>query len=350
MKAIVKEKAEAGFGYIEVQKPKPKPNEVLIEVKAASICGTDVHWYNWDQNAKDFAEKFNVKFPFIVGHELSGVIVDVGSNVTSRKIGQRVSIETHIPCGECFQCQNNAAHNCSNMILYATSCDGGFSDYTVIDEKATFVIPDDMSFEEGALLEPAGCAMRAVEEANITPGETVIVIGCGPIGLLTIQILIACGARVIAINTSEYRLKMAEKLGAIAVSAKDENFVEIINKITSNRGGADVIIELSGSTKAYETIFDLLRLEGRIVTVGNPGGDIPINITKDINLKGASIKGVFGRRIWSTWWNLNSLISTKQINILDVVTHKFSFSEYEKAFEQIQNGSGKILLLKDSKH
>lgn len=347
MKAIVKEKAKSGLVYLEVTKPKPEPNQVLIEVKAASVCGTDVHWYNWDQNAKDFAERFNIKFPFIIGHELSGVIVDIGSNVTSRKIGQRVSIEPHIPCGNCFQCNNNAPHNCSNMLLYATNCNGGFSDYTVIDEKATFVIPDEMSFEEGALLEPAGCAMRAVEEAKLVPGETVVVIGCGPIGLMTIQILIACGARVIAINPSEYRLKMAEKLGAIAISTKNKDFVKIINRITADRGGADVIIEASGSAKAYETIFDMIRLEGRIVTVGNPGGDIPINITKNINLKGVSIKGVFGRRIWSTWWNLNSFISSKKINILDIVTHRYKFSEYEKAFEQIKNGSGKILLLND---
>ncbi|WP_368234903.1 zinc-binding dehydrogenase [Anaerotruncus rubiinfantis] len=348
MKAVVKNSTDIGLEYREVDKPVPKPHEVLIEVEAASICGTDIHYYKWDQNAKDFAGKFNVQFPFIIGHEFSGTIVAVGEAVSTRKVGQRVAIETHIPCGTCFQCENGEAHNCANMSVYGTSCNGCFAPYAVADEKISFVLPDEVSFEEGALLEPAGVAMRAVEEARIAPGDTVVINGCGPIGLMAIQIAYAAGAgRVIAFDMDEYRLKMAAEFGAAAFNFTKCNTVEEVKKLTKVRGGADVVIELSGAASAYRTIFDMIRLEGRIVTVGHPGGPVEINVTQNINLKGASIKGIFGRRIWTTWHDLTSLMAAKRIDLLKVVTHRFSFAEYEQAFAQISQGAGKILFLKD---
>jgi threonine 3-dehydrogenase len=350
MKAIVKNSAEIGLMYTEVLKPVPKPNEVLIEVEAASICGTDIHYYKWDQNARDFAEKFNVQFPFIIGHEFSGTIVALGSAVTTRTIGQRVAIETHIPCGTCFQCENDEAHNCANMSVYGTSCNGCFAMYAVADEKIAFVLPDEVSFEEGALLEPGGVAMRAVEEAEIMPGDTVVINGCGPIGLMAIQIAYAAGAaRVIAFDMDEYRLNMAREFGAAAFNITKDNAVEKVRELTKPRGGADVVIELSGSVKAYDTIFDMIRLEGRIVTVGHPGGPVSVNVTKSINLKGTRIKGIFGRRIWSTWHHLTSLMASGKVDLLKVVTHRFAFVEYEEAFQQISRGAGKILFLKEHK-
>ena len=348
MKAIIKSSPEPGLKYVDVEKPKVGKNEVLIKVYVASICGTDINWYNWNQNAKDFASKFNVKYPLIIGHEISGVIVEVGTEVKDRKVGDRVSIETHIPCGKCYNCQNGMEYNCQNMKLFATTCNGAFADYTVVEEKATFVLPKEVSFKEGALLEPAGCAMRAIEEAGITPSDTVVIIGCGPIGLIAIQILRAMGIRVIAINRSEYRLGLANKMGAITISSR-ENIVERVNELTKEHGGADVIIELSGAKEVYDYIFDILRIEGKIISVGNVGGEVPINITKNINVKGATIKGIFGRRMWSTWWNLVSLIKNKKINLQDIVTHEYKMSEYEKAFEQIKNGAGKILLINEDK-
>jgi len=348
MKAIIKTGEVLGLEYREVARPIPKSNEVLIAVEAAAICGTDLHYYYWDQNAKDFAYKFNLQFPLILGHEFSGVIVEIGSEVKTKHVGQRVSIETHIPCGTCFQCKTGEAHNCANMGTYGTSCDGCFSAYALADESIVFELPDDISFEEGALLEPAGVAMRAVEEAQIKPGDTVVVIGCGPIGLMIIQIAKVCGAaRIIATDLDEYRLNMAKKFGADIINIQVENTVEVVKKMTAARGGADIIIEASGSAKAYDVVFDMLRLEGRVITLGHPGGLVPINITQNINLKGASIKGIFGRRIWGTWMNLISLIQNKRINVLDVVTHRFLFSQYNEAFEQVRKGGAKILFIKD---
>lgn len=347
MKAIVKTGENKGFSYMEVEKPKPKPNEVLFEVKAAAICGTDIHYYHWNQSAKDFASKFNVKFPFIVGHECAGTVVEIGSDVKRVKIGDRISLETHIPCGQCFQCQNDNAHNCMHMDVYGTSCNGCFSDFALAPESVVFKLSDNVSFEEGALFEPAGVAMHAVERAQLEPGDTVLVFGCGAIGLLTTMTLLACGAaRVIAVDIDEYRLALARKLGAIAVNSAKEDLAAIVSKYTSRRGGVDVILEMTGNTKVYETLFNYLRLEGRIVTVGHPGGTVAVNITQSINLKGANIKGLFGRRIWETWWKMSSMVDAGRIKVLDVVTHRFKFEQVNEAFEQVNKGAGKILFIK----
>lgn len=346
MKAVVKNDTNVGLAYLDVPKPEPKPNEVLIRVHAASICGTDIHYYKWNQSAEDFARKFNVQFPFIIGHECAGEIVAVGSDVKNRKVGERVALETHIPCGKCFQCMHGEAHNCANMKVYGTSCDGCFAPYAVADEKIAYVLPDEVTYEEGALLEPAGVAMRAVEEANIEPGDTVVVNGAGPIGMFAILLAQASGAgKVLAFDMDDYRLNMARKLGAVAFDFTKVNNVEKVMEICKLRGGADVVIETSGSPKAYDSIFDMIRLEGRVVTVGHPGGPVSINVTKSINLKGARIKGIFGRRIWSTWDHLTALMASGKVNLLDVVTHRFAFDQYDEAFDQLKYGAGKILFI-----
>lgn len=346
MKAIVKECPEPGVKLKQLPVPEPGPDEVLIKVEAAAICGTDMHYYHWNKAGQGFAEKFNVQWPLILGHECSGTIVKVGANVTDREIGQRVAVETHIFCGKCFNCQNGMAHNCSDMGIYGTSCSGCFAEYALVPAKVAFVIPDEMSFEEAALLEPAGVAMRAVEESKVQPGDTVVVNGCGPIGLLAILILKAGNAaRVIATDLDEYRLGLAEKLGAIVINPAKENAVERIRELCADRGGADVVIETSGAAPAYRTIFDFIRLEGGLVTVGHPGGEVPINIADKVNTKGLWLKGIFGRRIWNTWWNVASLITSKKINVMDVVTHTFTLEQCQEAFEQSSKGAGKILFV-----
>ena len=348
MKAIVKTGPKPGIELMEVPVPKPGPGDVLIKVEAAAICGTDMHYFHWNKSGQEFGEKYNISWPMVLGHECSGTIVEVGEGVTDRQVGQRVAIETHIPCGTCFNCQNDMAHNCSNMAIYGTSTDGCFASYTTAPAKVTFVLPDEMSFEEGALLEPTGVAMRAVELSEVQPGDTVVVNGCGPIGMLTIVLLKAGNAaRVIATDLDEYRLGIAEKLGAITINPTKVDAVAKIQELTASRGGADIVIETSGAVPAYKTIFDFLRLEGRLITVGHPGGEIPVNVAKNINTKGLTIKGVFGRKIWKTWWNVASLISSKKIDVLSVVTHRFTLDQCQEAFEQSAKGSGKILFLMD---
>lgn len=349
MRAVVKTGPGPGVVCMDVERPKPKLDEVLIRVHASAVCGTDLGLYRWNAGGQSFAGKFQVKWPLTLGHEFSGVIVETGAEVKDHHVGERVSLETHLPCGKCFNCLNDMAHNCMDMGAYGTSCNGSFAEYAIGPANVVFTLPDGISFEEGALLEPGGVAMRAVDEAAVLPGETVVVNGCGPIGLLTILILRAGNAaQIIAADMDEYRLKMAERFGAVAVNIKEQDVVSEVRKRTAFRGGADVVIETSGAPAAYQVIFRMLRLEGRLITVGHPGGEVSVNWMEDINLRGLSVKGVFGRRIWRTWYQLTSLMAAGRVRLLDVVTHRYQMSQAEEAFEQAGKGAGKILLLPDN--
>ena len=348
MKAIMKTGPQPGIELKEIPVPEPGPDEVLIKVEASAICGTDMHYYHWNAAGQGFGEKYNIQWPLVLGHECGGTIVKVGANVTEREVGQRVAVETHIYCGKCYNCQNGMPHNCTDMAIYGTSCNGCFSEYALAPAKVTFVIPDEMTFKEAALLEPAGVSMRAVEECNVQPGDTVLVNGCGPLGLMCIMILKAGNAaRVIATDLNEYRLGLAENMGAITVNPAKENAVERVQELCKGRAGADIVIECTGAAPSYKTVFDYIRPEGRFVTVAHPGGDVPINITSNINTKGLSWKGIFGRRIWNTWSNLSSLIASGKLDIMQVVTHQFTFDQCQEAFEQSVKGAGKILFVNE---
>lgn len=348
MKAIVKTTEQPGLDYVEMPEKSPPPGWVKLKVFVASICGTDIHYNKWDATAISFVKKFNVQLPFIVGHECCGEIVEIGDGVKGLKPGDRVSLETHIPCGHCFQCQNSMAHNCANMDLYGTNVDGCFADYALAPASVAFKLPEGVSNEEGAMFEPAGVAMRAVEEARVNPGDTVLVYGCGPIGLMAMQLLRSCGAaKVIGIDIDDYRLEMARKYGVETINGLKENVVERVMDLAKARRGVDVAIELTGSDKVYAHLFELLRLEGRVVTVGHPGKPVTIDITKSINFQGVELKGVFGRHIWDTWWKLAAMVEAKKIDVLDVVTHRFRFSQFKEAFEQVDKGAGKILFVNE---
>jgi threonine 3-dehydrogenase len=188
--------------------------------------------------------------------------------------------------------------------------------------------------------------MRGVDEAHIAPGDLVVVLGCGPIGLIAIQIARAVGAaQVIGVDINEFRLEMARRMGALPVNATKESVVDAVKKVAGRKGGADAIIELSGAPEVYDYIFEILRLEGRIVTVGHVSRPISVNISKQINLRGVSLKGVFGRRIWETWEHLSSLVAAKRIDLSGVVTHRFPLERFEDAFRQVHGDAGKVLFV-----
>lgn len=348
MKAVIKKSQAPGLEYVDIPEKSPLPGWVKLKVLAASICGTDIHYNKWDATAKSFVDKFKVTLPFILGHECCGEIVEIGDGVKGFKPGDRVSLETHIPCGYCFQCQNGMAHNCANMDLYGTNVDGCFAEYALAPASVAFKLPDVVSNEEGAMLEPAGVAMRAVEEGKVLPGDTVLVYGCGPIGLMAMQLLRHCNAaKVIAVDIDDFRLEMAKKYGAETINGRKENVVERVREMSSARRGVDVLLELTGSSKVYDSMFEMIRLEGRLVTIGHPGDKVSIDIVKSVNFQGLEWKGVFGRRIWETWWKLTAMIAAKKMEVLDVVTHRFRFADFQKAFEQVDKGAGKILFVNE---
>ena len=344
MKALAKTQPGVGLSLIELPVPVPEGKEVLIKVEYSAICGTDIHLYHWNPSATGFLT--GRPFPAVIGHELAGTVVAVGDRVDKSRVGQRVAFETHLHCGECYMCRNGNSHVCLNMSKFKKYADGAFAEYKLTTENTIYVLPDDVSFEQGCLYEPGGVAMYAFEDSHVVPGDTVVIYGCGPIGLMAMQIFKACGAgRVIGIDVNEFRLNMAEKYADVVINGATEPVLELVRDLTKEHGGADVIIEATGAAGVYETMFEMVRPEAHIVLIGHPGKEVPINIMKYINLKSLNIKGHYGRSIWSTWDKLNALISTKRIDLLETVTHRFSLEQYEEAFETSTKNAGKVLFV-----
>ena len=261
MKALVKTEAKEGAAVADVRDHVLANNEILIKPAYAAVCGTDVHVFNWDASGQSFVKKFNISFPFIFGHEVSGTVEKIGSGVTRVRPGDKVTFETHIPCMSCFACDMGNFHNCMNMGLYGLTYSGAFAEFAKAPEHVAFKIPEGVSMKAASLFEPAAVAMHGVDEAHISTGATVLICGCGPIGLVALQLAYASGAsRVISLDINEYRLKKAAALGAIALNPKNCDIVSTVGEICRDSGGVDVAIELTGSAAIYQYLFDLIQI------------------------------------------------------------------------------------------
>jgi threonine 3-dehydrogenase len=344
MKAIAKIQPGKGVSLIDMPIPTPIDNEVLIKVECSAICGTDIHLYNWAPSVVNLYP--DLIFPSVIGHEMTGTIVAVGDKVSQNRIGQRVTLETHAHCDECYLCRMGNKHVCLNRGNYTKYRDSSFAEYKLTTENMVYVLPDQISFEEGALYEPGGVAMYAVEDSRMNPGDVVVIYGCGPIGLMAMQIFKACGAGVVVgIDINEFRVNMARKYADVAINGAKEPALDIVREISQAHGGADVIIEATGAASIYETMFQMARSEAHIILCGLPNGVVPINVMRDIILKSLNIKGHFGRSIWSSWDKLNALQVSKRIDLLDTVTHRFTLEQYEEAFEISTKDAGKVLFI-----
>jgi len=338
MKAIVKTREEVGFELLDVPLPKVGKNDVLIKVKAAAICGSDLKFYKWVPWCKNVIKSL----PFIPGHECAGEVVEVGENVKGIKVGDKVAAETHIPCGVCWQCRHGRPHTCEKMELFGHAINGGFAEYALIPDRAARKIPQEIPYEYGCLLEPMGIPYRAVEKGGVE-GDAVAVIGCGPIGQFAISFSKILGADiVIGIDVNEKRLDIAKKMGATyVINPQREALVERIKEVTENYGrGVGVVIDASGNAEAMKEAFTYLRVGGRFVILGQTDGPLPINPSRDVVFKEAEIIGLFGRRIWDTWDKTERILLSKKINPEPVITHKFSLDDYKKAFQVALSGEG----------
>ncbi len=342
MKAILKKKEAVGFDLEEMPVPEPKEKEVLVKIKAAAICGSDLKLYKWTSKIRSLVKSL----PFIPGHECSGVVVKVGKEVKMVKLGDKVAAETHIPCGKCWQCQHNRPHTCQNMELFGHSVNGCFAEYSIIPEVSTRKLPEDLPFEKGCLLEPMGIPLRAVYEGEVE-ADSIVVIGCGPIGQFAVGISRIKGAEeIIAADINEERLNIARRMGAThLVNPQKESLLDRVLSLT-NGNGAGVIIEASGNAEALEKAFNYLRVGGKLFMIGHPEELLRIDGSPQIILKEARIRGLFGREIWRTWEIAEDLLSSGKLNIDPIITHKFSLEDFEKAFNIAISGEGcKILLI-----
>lgn len=332
MLAVVKEKAEAGVVVKEIPIPTPTQDEVLVKVKAASICGTDISIYDWTPWADG-----HITPPIVIGHEVVGEVVEVKSDQPHNlKKGDLVSSETHIFCNKCYQCLIDNRHVCENMELFGIGRNGGFAEYATIPLRTTWkndssITPDVMSAQE-----PLGNAVHVVTKAQV-PGKTVIVFGLGPVGLCAVAVAKAYGAkRVIGINRGEYRRALAEKMGA------DDVYDALPTELENQ---CDVVLEMSGNAEVMESAFKAIRIAGVLVFFGIPKKEVSIDVGKYIINKEIRMESVFGRRIWQTWFQVSDLLKSKKVDLSRIVTHKFALRDFEEAMKVMKSGEcGKIVL------
>ena len=339
MQAIVKQKRAPGLTVMSVPKPAPGPGEVLIAVRHAGVCGTDVHIADWNAWAEG-----RIKPPVVVGHEFAGEIVAVGDAVSELKTGQLVTAEGHIVCGHCLQCRTGNSHICRNTRIIGVDRDGAFAEYIAM--PATNVLPlDGIPTTVGAVMDPMGNAFHTVLSAEV-PGSTVLVVGCGPIGCFAVGIARAAGAaKVIASDVNATRLALARRMGAhVTVNAATDDVVRTVLDETTGEG-ADVVCEMSGVPSALHQAFAAVRMGGRVQLLGLPKGQVPIDFATEIIFKGITVYGVIGRKMYETWHQMRRYLSAGLLDPRPVITHQFPLAKIDEALAAIRSGdAGKIIL------
>jgi L-iditol 2-dehydrogenase len=326
----------------EIAEPKALPGQVKIEVKAAGICGSDLHIYH-----SDIA--IPVRPPVVTGHEFSGVVVEVGEGVTSCKVGDRVSSETAFEyCGKCHNCKTGRYNLCDGRRTLGYWFNGAFAKYTVVPEGRIHVLPDSISYEEAALLEPAACVTHAVMDlASIEAGNVVLVSGPGAIGLIALQVAKAHGAYVIVSGTSidAERLGFAKKLGAdLIVDVQKEDLLAVVKAHTIMGRGADVVLECSGSGRATAAGIEAVKKQGQFVQIGLAGKPFELNFDR-ICYKEIKVTGSLGS-VWTSWINAINLVAMKKLNLKDLVSHTLKLDDWEKGFDIFEKKEGLKILFK----
>src|SRR5438552_2536984 len=342
MQAVVKDKPAPGLKVTTVPKPTAGPGEVLIAVRHAGVCGTDLHIADWD----DWAQH-RIRPPVVVGHEFAGEIAAMGDGVeevADLKVGQLVTAEGHIVCGHCLQCRTGNGHICRNTRIIGVDRDGAFAEFIAMPATNVLAL-DGIPTEIGAIMDPMGNAFHTVLTAEI-PGSTVFVAGCGPIGCFAVGIARAAGAsRVIASDVNPKRLALAAKMGAhVTVNAANEDVVAAVLTATGGEG-ADVVCEMSGVPAAVHQAFAAVRMGGRIQLLGLPTGAVPVDFANEIIFKGLLVYGVIGRKMYETWHQMRRFLSAGLLDPRPVITHRFPLNRIDDALATIRAGdAGKVIL------
>lgn len=340
MKAIQKPAAESGFVVADVEPPTFGPNEVLVKIRLASICGTDLHITQWDEWSAS-----RIRPPLVYGHEFCGFVEAVGERVTHVRPGDYVSAEMHIPCGTCYQCMIGKRHICENVQIAGIDLDGCYAGYIVLPKEQIIKLPANLPPEYGACLDSLGNAVHAVSKGDVA-GKSVLITGCGPVGLFSIAVAKAMGAtRIYATDISDYRLDLARKAGCTkAINVKTVHLPRFVREERQGRG-VDVVLEMSGNPRAIVDGFDALGLGGTMVLLGIPQSMIELDITNAIIFKEAKVLGVNGREIFKTWFLMLDLLDSGRLKIDEIITHRFQLEQFGEAIALVSSGqSGKVLL------
>jgi threonine 3-dehydrogenase len=342
MQALRKTKPEEGAHLVDIEVPAVGPNDVLVRVIAAAICGTDAHIYAWTSWAQQ-----NTKLPMTFGHEFCGEVVQVGEQVTHLEPGDLIAGETHVPCGHCFQCQTGNQHACEEMAILGVHTEGVFADFAVIPAVCGWKLAPGTDPHLGAIMEPIGVGVHGLL-AEPLDVSSVAIVGCGPIGIFTAQAAAALGAfPLFVMDISRERLDLAGRIvpEALRFNPGEDNVVESVLNQTGGRG-VDVAVELSGSVSGTRLAFDVVRVGGRVSLVGLTGEPVTLNTCDDIIYKEVTVKGTTGRLMWKTWLQVDRLLSSGSFDPRAVITHRFRLADHGEAFDLARSGkAGKILLL-----
>ncbi|MCX8174548.1 MAG: L-threonine 3-dehydrogenase [Thermoplasmata archaeon] len=343
MRAVVKVRAEPnGTEFSEVPVPDFGPNDVLIKINVISICGTDVHIFNWDDWAKN-----RIKPPLVYGHEFAGEVVKIGSNVRSVKVGDFVSGECHIACGHCFNCRTGLSHICQNMRIFGVDMDGAFGEYISIPESNVWHNDPSLPPELCSVQDPLGNAVHTTFSTDFV-GREVAVVGIGPIGAMCVAILKTCGAsKIFAIEKNNYRAKLAKEVGAhYVLNPVTDNIPEIVSNETGGKG-VDVVLETAGTAGAVQLGLNILRLGGKISLLGVYPTPFEIDFSKDVVFKYATIQGINGRLMYETWYRMAGLYRIPEFRerISRIITHRYKFEQFFEAMEKMRSGEcGKVVM------
>ena len=338
MKALSKLHDRKGIWEVEAPIPKIGHNDILIKIIKTAICGTDMHIYNWDEWAKK-----TIPTPMIIGHEFVGTIVEIGTEVNGFQIGDRVSGEGHIVCGHCRNCRAGKRHLCRNTQGIGVNIQGAFAQYLALPAINAFLINDNITNSQAAIFDPFGNAVHTALSFDMV-GEDVLITGAGPIGAMAAAVASHAGARHIVItDVNEYRLALAKKMGATkTVNVANESLDEVMENLHMFEG-FDVGLEMSGAPSAFQSMLKHMNNGGKIAMLGIPPNDMTI-LWDELIFKGLTIKGIYGREMFETWYKMSSLVQSG-LDLNPIITHELKIKDFQKGFDLMESGmSGKIIL------
>ena len=340
MKAAVKARPEPGATDVKkVPRPTIGRDEALVRVKIASVCGTDLHIFDWNEWAQN-----RIRLPLIQGHEMAGEVERVGDEVTSVAQGDYVSFEGHIACGQCYECRTGQAHVCRNLKIMGIDRDGAFAEYVRVPASNLVKNDPSLPLEVATIQDPLGNAVQVVMNANV-PGKSIAIFGLGPIGLMAVALTKALSAsQVIAVEyRNEYRKRLAKRLGAQTVLESDKETAERILDLT-NGEGVNEVLEFSGAAPALRQALRVVRPGGGVHLLGLYDGPVTVDLSNDVVLRGVTLYGITGRRMFRTWYEMGGILKSGNVDLKPLVTHRFPLDDYEKALEVVRSREcGKVV-------
>ncbi len=340
MKAAVKVKAAPGATEVKrVPRPAISATEALVRVRIASVCGTDLHIFDWDEWSQH-----RIHPPLIQGHEMAGEVERVGDEVTSVSRGDRVTFEGHISCGRCYECRTGQAHVCRNLRIMGIDRDGAFAEYVAVPAANLVKNDPSLPLEVATIQDPLGNAVQVVMNANV-PGKSIAIFGLGPIGLMAVGLCKALSAsQVIAVEyRNEYRKTLAKRLGAHAVLESDAETVARILDLTGG-DGVNEVLEFSGAAPALQQALKVVRPGGGVHLLGLYSNSVTLNLSDDVIMRGVTLYGLTGRRIFRTWYEMAGILKSKNVDLKPLVTHRFPLDRYEEALETVRSRQcGKVV-------